>query len=256
MPTTIGRFSGRPRPSRWCARAAPATSVGAGHAYTLVQADAGGANYSKLEQGASLNSIFGQSYFGAFQFFTDTTVMRTHDTIRHAVTFRNNDFGIAYNGGNLQIGHGRQRARRHDCCVSATASPATVPPRMANSGSWRSSARRGPHPSSRRSRTRASRRSRPATASWTAPAAPACPWSFARLAKRTIRNGGAGGSTLAARVSVATPLIAARPQAIFLHWDGKSNSYNADIAVDQANYTAMVNAVLAGGHSKFILFAR
>ncbi|MBN9430854.1 MAG: hypothetical protein J0I45_00280, partial [Bosea sp.] len=56
-------------------------------------------------------------------------------------------------------------------------------------------------------------------------------------------------------VSIATAAIAAWPAAVFVHWDGDDNGFAADIADDLANYTTMVNAVLANGHGRYVIVA-
>ncbi len=79
--------------------------------------------------------------------------------------------------------------------------------------------------------------------------------SIARLRKRLMLNVGVGGSTLASQVAPATAAIAAWPNAIFIHQDGDPNGYGATLADDLANYATVVDAVLANGHSKYVLVA-
>ena len=81
------------------------------------------------------------------------------------------------------------------------------------------------------------------------------PMSIGRLRRRLVLNTGVGGSTLASQVSIATAAIAAWPAAVFVHWDGDDNGFAADIADDLANYTTMVNAVLANGHGRYVIVA-
>lgn len=82
----------------------------------------------------------------------------------------------------------------------------------------------------------------------------ALPMSWSRLNRRMIRSVGVGGDTLATQTGLALTLIAANPTSLFLFWDGKSNGYDPDIAVDKAYYTSMANACLANGQP-FIFYA-